>query len=51
MEIKKAIEFLEERIKLIKKQYPGITDYKDALKMAIKALEYCERMGVSIDAE
>lgn len=47
MENKKAIEFLNERIKLIKKEYPGITYYKDALETAIKALEYCEKMGVS----
>ena len=51
MTIKESIGFLEERIKLIKKEYPDITDYKDALETAIKALEYCERMGVSFDDE
>ena len=51
MENKKAIEFLSDRIKLIKKEYPDITDYKNALKTAIKALEHCERMGVSFEDE
>ena len=34
-----AIEFLQERIEFINSNYPEIQDYKEALEIAIKALE------------
>lgn len=39
-----AISFLQSRIDLINKYYPQIEDYREALEMAVKALEqkYCE---------
>ena len=39
MEIKEATEILESRIVLIKDNYPEIADYREALELAVKALE------------
>ena len=39
MEIKEAKEFLKRRIALMKCDYPEITDYMEALDVAVNALE------------
>lgn len=39
MEIKEAKEILESRIALIKNEYPEMADYREALEMAVNALE------------
>ena len=39
MKISEAKEILESRIAIIKSGYPEIADYREALEMAVKALE------------
>lgn len=39
MDLNEAKEILEERIAIIKSDYPEIADYREALEMAVKALE------------
>lgn len=39
MEIKEAKEILKERIALIKSDYPEMSDYRNALELAVKAFE------------
>lgn len=39
MDLKEATEILKERIALIKSEYPEMADYREALEMAVKALE------------
>lgn len=39
MELKEAKEILESRITLIKSDYPEISDYRNALELAVKAFE------------
>lgn len=39
MDLSEATEILKERIALIKSDYPEIVDYREALEMAVNALE------------
>ena len=39
MDINEAKEILKERIALIKDNYPEMTDYREALELAVEALE------------
>ena len=39
MKISEATEILKERIALIKSEFPEMADYREALEMAVNALE------------
>lgn len=39
MDLKEATEILKERIALIKSEYPEMADYREALEMAVNAIE------------
>ena len=48
MTIDEAKAFLQSRIDLIDKHYPQVEDYREALDLAIKALEEVERYTFEI---
>lgn len=50
MEISEAKEILESRIALIKNNYPEMADYREALEMAVNALEKRKVTGERLTA-